>query len=941
VWLAERQERLPAACRAYLVRDDTGRMTAGFVGEHRAELVTRTEPLSDGLAVDMARRLAPIVDAGAPVVDQSDVPRSVSYLALATPGVATDPVVTVERWAENGSLVTGAPPRSKTPATLRALVGQGAQGEFTLDLRTQGPHALVGGTTGAGKSEFLQSWVLGMALGHSPGRVTFLFVDYKGGSAFADCVRLPHTVGLVTDLSPHLVRRALTSLRAELRYREHLLNQKKAKDLLALERTGDPACPPALVIVVDEFAALAKEVPEFVDGVVDVAQRGRSLGLHLILATQRPAGVITANLRANTNLRVALRMADDADSADVIDTALAGQFDPRVPGRGAVRTGPGRVALFQTGYAGGRTSDEPAPASIDIETLTFGAGTAWEIPDARVPVAVSDEGPTDIARIVTMVRAAADTCGLTEPRKPWLPELATAYDLATLPVPVGPGERLVLGMADDPANQAQHTVFYDPDQDGNLAVYGASGSGKSTVLRTVAYAAAAQAARFRTDVYGLDFSTAGLAMLDPLPVVGAVVDGSDQERVARLLTRLAGLLDDRAARYAKARAGSITDYRATTGDTGEARILLLVDGLSAFRDQYETGSQTAPLYTLFTRLAAEGRGVGIHVILTAERPGALPSTLGAAIGRRLVLRQADENAYLTLAIPKDILTPATPPGRGVFTGDLAEVQIATPGGATTPAEQSRAIDQLAARLNTDGITPAVPVQRLTDSVRLDDLPVQANGLPVLGISETDLAPLTFTPQGGFVISGMSGSGRTTALRTVVQAVRRWNTAIPAYYIGPQRSVLVREPGWVRVAHAHDDIKTLAIDLKPLAEQPAGENMPGLVLVIESIADLVQTPCEAALVDLVKLARRNGHLIIAEHELSGWMSSWPLIAEVRNDRRGVVMQPDPADGDILFKVGFPRVKRADYPPGRAVYAAGGKTWTVQLGHPDTTTTTVIA
>ena len=156
----------------------------------------------------------------------------------------------------------------------------------------------MGGTTGAGKSEFLQSWVLGMAQALSPDRVTFLFVDYKGGSAFARCTDLPHSVGIVTDLSPAMVRRALTSLRAELRHREHLLNDKGAKDLVTLEKKGDPQCPPSLVIVVDEFAALVSEVPEFVDGVVDVAQRGRSLGLHLILATQHPTSVIVADRKS-------------------------------------------------------------------------------------------------------------------------------------------------------------------------------------------------------------------------------------------------------------------------------------------------------------------------------------------------------------------------------------------------------------------------------------------------------------------------------------------------------------------------------------------------------------------------------------------------------------------------------------------------------------------
>src|SRR5262249_53129380 len=185
-----------------------------------------------------------------------------------------------------------------------------------------------------GKSEFLQTWVAALALTNSPARVTFLFVDYKGGAAFADCAYLPHTVGIVTDLNQHLVRRALTSLHAELRYRERILQTKRAKDIVELEQRGDPETPPSLVIVVDEFAALVSELPDFVDGVVNIAQRGRSLGLHLILATQRPKGVIKDNLRANTNLRVALRVADEDDSTDVVGAPLAATFAPSIPGRG-------------------------------------------------------------------------------------------------------------------------------------------------------------------------------------------------------------------------------------------------------------------------------------------------------------------------------------------------------------------------------------------------------------------------------------------------------------------------------------------------------------------------------------------------------------------------------------------------------------------------------
>ncbi len=332
-----------------------------------------------------------------------------SFLADAGADLASSPDAVLERWTESRSVFPPAQypdgaqrPAMKRAGGLRALVGRGKGDNLYLDLRAHGPHALVGGTTGSGKSEFLQTWIMGMATAYGPQRVTFLFVDYKGGAAFADCVNLPHCVGLVTDLSPLLVRRALTSLRAELRYREHLLNRFGAKDLLELETSGNPEAPPSLVIVVDEFAALVQEVPEFVDGVVDVAQRGRSLGLHLILATQRPAGVIKDNLRANTNLRVALRVADDDDSRDVIGTVEAAGFDPALPGRAVAKTGPGRLESFQAAYVGGWTHTEKPPPSIQVETMSFGPSAEWEVPEVAGTL-VADEGPTDIERLATNV----------------------------------------------------------------------------------------------------------------------------------------------------------------------------------------------------------------------------------------------------------------------------------------------------------------------------------------------------------------------------------------------------------------------------------------------------------------------------------------------------------------------------------------------------------
>ena len=339
VWSSINFAELPAACRSFVAIDER----TASIGD-----VSGSRVLS-GIAVDrvgrddiirLARSLAPVVDAGVPVDDDSDLPGSISYVTLTGKELADNPEAVIEHWHASNSIIDrspGAAVQAVPEMSMAALVGMGAGAPLYLDLRTQGPHALVGGTTGAGKSEFLQAvgprpWPKRFPPTVSP----FLFVDYKGGSAFGQCTELPHFVGLVTDLSPFLVRRALTSLRAELTYREKLLNAKGAKDLVTLEKTGDPDCPPHLSSwsTSSRHSSVRSRVRR---RCVDVAQRGRSLGLHLILATQRPSGVIKDNLRANTNLRVALRMADTDDSQDVLGDAMAAHFPQSAPGRAAAK----------------------------------------------------------------------------------------------------------------------------------------------------------------------------------------------------------------------------------------------------------------------------------------------------------------------------------------------------------------------------------------------------------------------------------------------------------------------------------------------------------------------------------------------------------------------------------------------------------------------------
>ncbi|MGY4859872.1 FtsK/SpoIIIE domain-containing protein [Cryobacterium sp. AP23] len=340
-----------------------------------------------------------------------------------------------------------------TPGSLACVIGSGADGPFTVDLAVDGPHALVGGTTGSGKSELLVTWVTSLAARYPPDQVTFLLVDFKGGAAFDTVRELPHCVGLITDLDEREALRALASLTAELRHRERVLRDAGARDVTDPPAAGRLA---RLVIVVDEFATMLSAFPALHAVFVDIAARGRSLGVHLVLCTQRPAGVVRDALLANCSLRFSLRVNNRADSQAVIGSDAAAQVDAALPGRCIVRRGAATVQPCQ------------------VATTT-----------------------ADDVRAVVRCRPV-----VAPPRRPWLdplPARVSARNLSRLdPGPRPPG--LLLGLLDEPDRQRYRAVGYDPATDGHLLVIGGSGSGKSALLATLAAGSSPPAERVPADV---------------------------------------------------------------------------------------------------------------------------------------------------------------------------------------------------------------------------------------------------------------------------------------------------------------------------------------------------------------------------------------------------------------------------------------------------------
>lgn len=969
VWATSQQALLPAACRTF-VELNNQESRVNFVRSGAQVVLQHIEHLSEEDALLLARALAPIEDASALVLDESDLPKRVNLREIHAADLLGGPAAIVHSWGRSGTLISQwRRGEEREPLSLAVVVGQGLNSGASLDLRADGPHALVGGTTGSGKSEFLQTWIMSMAATFSPDRLNFLLVDYKGGAAFAECTDLPHTVGLVTDLSPRLVHRALTSLRAELRYREELLAERGMKDLMSMERRSDSAAPAILVIVIDEFAALAADVPEFVDGIVDIAQRGRSLGLHLIMATQRPSGVIRDNLRANTNLRIALRMADESDSSDVINVKDAAYFDNSTPGRGAIKIGSDRITHFQTGYLGGRASDASKRSPLKLRSFGFSEGEQWDIPEggpgSRAARRRGITMPRDIERVRDCIVSAAIAEGLEQPRRPWqdeLPHVVDVYDLmrsaqgsaglnpASESSRTRPSEKYVIGVQDRPGEQSRTLVRLDFDEIGNLLCLGAGGTGKTMLLTTVAAVLSTDADESPVHIYGIDAAGGALGAIAELPTVGSVASLGDTELTGRILRYLLDAILERGPRYAAAHAGTLTEYRRVSGETKEPRLVLLLDGFGALRQASEMESGPLSPMALLADIMTTGRALGVHVVLTADRPAVIPASLAASLQQQFVLRLASTHDYSFLGVPSEVFAEA-PPGRAVLAGDANEIQFASLDGSRDTASQARALQTLAARLQALGIQDAPEVRNAPERISLRDLPPVppgspgasgqyggqgapgAKNFPVFGIDTRSLVPVAMPTSGLAVIAGPAGSGQSTTALTMVEALEKWaaeqGQSIETTLLTFHSDGLRRARTWGRVACGEVEVKELVEELiKGFGGKLSGTQG---VVVVERPAEAEGTEALSAMVALAKAARRAPMLVIFEFEL-GVTGAWELLSALKQPRWGVALQPDDADSGSPFRAALGRVRRADFPPGRGFVIESGRATPIQIALP---------
>ena len=613
----------------------------------------------------LARRLAPLNHLQNL---KSSIPDSVTFMEMYHAEDFKDLHVQ-ERWAEHAPY--------KSLAVPLGLRGQGDIVYLNLHEKAHGPHGLIAGTTGSGKSELIQSYILSLAVNFHPYDVAFLLIDYKGGGMANLFKDLPHLLGTITNLDGAQSMRALTSINAELKRRQRLfakydvnhINQYQKKYKLGEVEEAMPH----LFLISDEFAELKQEQPDFMSALVSTARTGRSLGIHLILATQKPTGVVNDQIWSNSRFKIALKVADRQDSSEMLHTPDAAEITQT--GRAYLQVGNNEVyELFQSAWSGAEYQPDKADQGIEDHTIyAINALGQYDILNEDLSGLEDADDirqvPSELGAIVTNIRDMVDDLHIKPLPQPWLPPLKKAIyvqDLRTEDFKVlwqkshQGSLSAIFGMVDLPSQQAQEVISHDFDKDGNLVLYSAPGMGKSTFLQTLVMDLARQNTPDLMHFYLFDFGTNGLLPLRSLPHVADSFMMEDSEKLTKFMLRMQEEVALRKKLFSRYGVSNIGLYRQMSGE-GLPQIILVIDSYDGIKEA-ELGEQ---LEATFQTLLRDGTGLGINVVMTAGRMGALKSALQANLKTRLALKMTDDNDVRTLIGRHDYILEDIP-GRGLM-----------------------------------------------------------------------------------------------------------------------------------------------------------------------------------------------------------------------------------------------------------------------------------
>ncbi|GAA4569125.1 type VII secretion protein EccC [Micromonospora coerulea] len=855
---------------------------------------------------------------------------------------------------------------------LRIPLGVGPDGNVVeLDFKESahegmGPHGLVIGATGSGKSELLRTVVAALAVTHSSEELNFVLVDFKGGATFASLDALPHTSAVITNLSDELplVDRMRDALAGEMNRRQEVLraagNYVSRYDYEQARAAGEQLEPmPSLLIICDEFSELLAAKPDFIDLFVMIGRLGRSLGVHLLLASQRLEEGKLRGLDTHLSYRIGLRTFSAVESRIVLGVPDAYEL-PSAPGHGYLKTDTSTMLRFRAAYVSGPYRapgqvQRSTRAQVQRRIVPYGVDFVPVPPPTTVEAAPEPEQPTD-GKAVAMLDVLIDR--LKDQGRPahqvWLPPLAEPPSLSELLPPLGvhptfglctanwPGRgRLAVpvGVVDRPYEQRRDPMMVDlAGAGGNVVIVGASLSGKSTMLRSMIASLALTHTPRETQFFCLDFGGGALRSLEGLPHVAGVAGRRDTEAVRRTVAEVVAVLDDRETRFAQHGIDSVASYRRRRAagefsDDPFGDVFLVVDGWNTLRQEYEELEQT------ITNLANRGLGFGVHVVITAVRWAEIRINMRDLLGTKLELRLGDAaESEIDRRAAQNV--PVGSPGRGLTrdklhfltavsridgkrdVDDLTEASVALAGhvAANWPGRPAPKVRLLPRKL------PVAELAKVVDR--------SAPGLPI-GVNEAALAPvyLDLANEPHLTVFGDAECGKTNVLRLIARGItERYTPAQARLVIADYRRGLL---GAVEGEHLLDYAPSNQVFSQGLASiRSALQNRlpgpdvttaqlrdrswwkgPDLYLLVDDY-DLVASSGGnplSALHELLPQARDIGLHLIITRRVGGVARALyePVLQRLRElDSPGLLMSGNREEGAV-----FGALRSSPQPPGR--------------------------
>jgi DNA segregation ATPase FtsK/SpoIIIE, S-DNA-T family len=814
-----------------------------------------------------------------------------------------------------------------------------------------GPHGICIGATGSGKSEMLRTLITALALSHPPEDLSMVLVDYKGGAAFAPFAGLPHVAGIIDNLAddPQLTERARASINGEVVRRQELLRDAGAVPSISHYRelrTQRPELPPLphLFIVIDEFGELLTAEPDFVDLLITIGRIGRSIGVHLLLSSQRIESGKLRGLDSYLSYRIGLRTFSESESSVVLDTPDAFHL-PAIPGYGYLKVDTSVYRRFRSGYVSGPVTGSAAPM-MDSDARpqplllpTFNGLAKPDQPDdAEEELTRPEIGRPLVAECVDRLRVAG-----RQVRPVWLPPLPSRLTLSRVVTddesPNGAeGALLVpMGLLDSPAKQQQQPWLLDLNRGGgHIAVLGAPQSGRSTFLRTLAASVSLTHTPRRLSMYGMDLSGGGLQRIEGFPHVGGVATRAHRDRLMRLLEELLAMLAARERIFREHSIDSLASLRAAHAlgkipELVSADVILLVDGFAQLRTDFEE------LEDSLVALLQRGGSFGIHVILAMTRWNELRMAHQPLIGTRLELRLNDPaDSLIGRKLARTIR--ADQPGR-LLTEDSLFAQVALPVLDDTEDESmGEAIETLAARTAASWQGPAAaPIRLLPTDFSPDELPDALDEPELLpfGLRQDTMGP-AFLELGvrdqHLLAFGDTRSGKTTLLRGIVRSLLERSSPdelvlavmdirgdivreIPEAYLGGQAST---------AAEARSLAAAIAAELQKRTVDPAAKLAGPRIVVIADDYDILASggtePLKPLLPYLPSARDLRLHVLLTRPVAGSSRAMYDVAMQTLRDTGGssLILSGERSEGQIL-----PHVYAEQMVPGRGRFVRRGE------------------